>query len=262
MAIHPSAEIHKTSEIADSAEIGPRVYIGPHCKIGENVQIGVNAVIECYTEIDEGTVLSPNAHVGGAPQDYSFNNEDTKLIIGKNCIIRESAPIHRGSTKDDWKTVIGDNCMIMALSHVAHDCKIGNNVTVVGGTLIPGHVHVDDFALLSGYSGIHQGVRIGKMAMTAAFSHTSLDVPPYCIIGNAVKGRLIGLNIVGMKRRGVSSQSILILKKALKIFLNKKYTLTDAKKQLVELQTESPCAELDTFVDFILEESVRGITRS
>ena len=120
--------IDKTAVIHPSAQIADDAIIGPYVVIGENVKIGMNAIVECHTEIGDGTILAPNAHIGGAPQDYSFKNEDTKLIIGKNCVIREFAPIHRATTKEDWKTEIGDNCLIMALSHIGHDCKFGNNV--------------------------------------------------------------------------------------------------------------------------------------
>ena len=108
MAIHPSAEVHKSAIVAESAEIGRNAYVGPHCVIGENVKIGMNAIVECHTEIGDRTILAPNAHVGGAPQDYSFKNEDTKLIIGTDCLIREFAQNHRATTKEDWKTVIGN----------------------------------------------------------------------------------------------------------------------------------------------------------
>lgn len=257
MAIHKSAEVHSTAIVAESAEIGRGAYIGPHCKIGENVQIGMNAIVECHTEIGDRTVLSPNAHVGGAPQDYSYKNEDTKLIIGTDCIIREFAPIHRGSTKEEWKTVIGNNCLIMALSHIGHDCVFGNNVTLVA-SLIPGHIHVDDYVLISGYAGLHQGVHIGTMAMVAGLSHISLDVPPYCIAGNAVKGQILGLNVVGMKRRGVTSEARRELSRALKIFLNRSYTLNEAKEKLTELKQFE---EIVTFRNFIESSSRRGITR-
>lgn len=257
MAIHPSAEVHKSAIVAESAEIGRNAYVGPHCVIGENVKIGMNAIVECHTEIGDRTILAPNAHVGGAPQDYSFKNEDTKLIIGTDCLIREFAPIHRATTKEDWKTVIGNGCLIMALSHIGHDCKFGNNVTLVA-SMIPGHVHVDDYALISGYAGIHQGVHIGTMAMVAGMSHISLDVPPYCIAANPVKGRIAGLNVVGLKRRGVSSEARRELARALKIFLDRSYTLDAAKEKLKELE---PFDEVVTFRNFIEASSRRGITR-
>lgn len=255
--IHPTAEVDKTAQIADSAEIGRGAYVGPNCIIGENVKIGMNAIVECHTEIGDGTILAPNAHVGGAPQDYSFKNEDTKLIIGKNCVIREFAPIHRATTKEDWKTEIGDNCLIMALSHIGHDCKFGNNVTLVA-SMIPGHVHVDDYALISGYAALHQGVHIGTMAMVSGMSRISLDVPPYCIAADPVKGRIAGLNVVGLRRRGVTAEARMELSRALKIFLNRDYSLNEAKEKLKDLNQFD---EVVKFREFIEASSRRGITR-
>lgn len=255
--IHPSAEVDKTAQIADSAEIARGAYVGPHCIIGENVKIGMNAIVECHTEIGDGTILAPNAHVGGAPQDYSYKNEDTKLIIGKNCVIREFAPIHRATTKEDWKTEIGDNCLIMALSHIGHDCKFGNNVTLVA-SMIPGHIHIDDYALISGYAALHQGVHIGTMAMVSGMSRISLDVPPYCIAADPVKGRIAGLNVVGLKRRGVSAEARMELSRALKIFLNRSYSLDEAKERLKDL---NQLDEVVKFREFIEASSRRGITR-
>lgn len=259
MAIHPAAHVDKSAVISPSAEIDADAYIGKNCIIGDNVKIGFRAIVECNTEIGEGTVLSPNAHVGGAPQDYSYKGEDTKLIIGKNCVIREFAPIHRATTKEEWKTVIGDKCYIMALSHIGHDCVFGNEITLVGSALIPGHVHVDDYAVISGYAGVHQGVRIGTMAMAAGQCHASMDVPPYCIIGNENnKGKIEGLNVVGMRRRGVKPETVRELKKALTIFLDKSMLLEEAKLKLAEL---TQYEEIKKFRNF-LEGSKRGITRN
>lgn len=258
MSIHSSAYVDKSAEVSPSAEIGAEAYIGRNCVIKDNVKIGFRAVVECNTEIGEGTVLSANAQIGGAPQDYSYKGEDTKLIIGKNCVIREFAPIHRATTKEEWKTVIGDGCYIMALTHIGHDCVFGNEVTLTGGTLVPGHVHVDDFAVISGYAGIHQWVRIGTMAMAAAQCHASFDIPPYCIVGNYMnKGKIEGLNSVALRRRGVSPEARTELKRALKIFLDKSLLLSEAKEKLGEL-VQYP--EIKIFREF-LENSKRGVTR-
>lgn len=258
MSIHKSAYVDKTAEVSPSAIIDAEAYIGKNCVIGDNVKIGFRAIVECHTAIGEGTVLSPNAHIGGAPQDFSYKGEDTKLIIGKNCIIREFAPIHRATTKENWETVIGDGCFIMALSHVGHDCVFGKEVVLVSSTLVPGHVRVDDYALLAGYAGIHQGIRIGTMAMAGGQSHCSLDIPPYCVAGNNNnKGCLEGLNSVALKRRGVKPEARLELKKALKIFLDKSMLLAEAKEKLATL---NQYPEIQTFREF-LENSKRGITR-
>ncbi len=259
MPIDSSAYIDKSAIIADSAIIAPRAYIGKNCIIGENVEIGYNAVVECHTEIGDGTILSANAHVGGAPQDIGYKNEDTKLKIGKNCIIREFAPIHRATTKEDWITEIGDGCMIMAQAHVGHDCKVGNEVIVVSGAVLGGHVHVDDYAFISGCSAIHQGVRVGKMAMLAGMSRISQDVLPYSMVSGSTKTVISGLNIVALRRRGVSSEAIKELKKALHTFTDKSILLVDVKEKLKELNQLPEVVEFREFVEF---PTKRGIVRS
>ncbi|MBQ3033432.1 MAG: acyl-ACP--UDP-N-acetylglucosamine O-acyltransferase [Deferribacterales bacterium] len=258
MAIHPLAHIDKTAEISDSAEIAAGAYIGKHCKIGANVVVGYNAVVECYTEIGDGTVLSPNAHVGGAPQDTSYKGEDTRLIIGKNCIIREFAPIHRATTKEDeWCTVIGDECDIMALSHVAHDCKLGKGIILVGGALLAGHVRVGDYAVIGANSGVHQFARIGTMAMLGAFSQLSLDMLPYCMCGREDGGNIEGLNVVGLRRRGVKPEVRSEIKKALKIFLNKSLLLKEAVAEIEKLEQYPEIQEILNFIG----STKRGIIR-
>ncbi len=258
MAIHSSAYIDKSSEIADSAEIAAGAYIGKNCKIGENVVIGYNAVVESNTEIGDGTILSPNAHVGGAPQDVSYRGEDTKLVIGKNCIIREFAPIHRATTKEDeWVTVIGDECYIMSLSHVGHDCKLGKGVILVGSGMIAGHVEVGDYAVIGGHVGIHQFARIGTMAMVGAFAQVSRDILPYCTCGRLEGGNITGLNLVGLKRRGMKPEIRVELKKALKIFLDKSMLVEDAVIKMKEL-IQYP--EIETMINFI-ETTKRGVAR-
>ncbi len=257
MAIHPSAHIDKSAEIADTAEIAAGAFIGKNCKIGGGAVIGYNAVVESNTEIGEGTVLSPNAHVGGAPQDTSYRGEDTRLSIGKNCIIREFAPIHRATTKEDWVTVIGDECDIMSLAHVAHDCKLGNGVIVVGGALLAGHVQVGDYAVVGAYVGIHQFTRIGTMAMLSAFARISFDILPYCLCGRVEAGNIEGLNAVGLKRRGVKPEVRVELKKAVKLFLDKSMLLPEAVEKMKEL-TQYP--EITAMIDFI-NSTKRGLAR-
>lgn len=259
MPIDSTAIIDKSAIISDSAIIAPRAYIGKNCIIGDNVQIGFNAVVECNTEICEGTILTANAHVGGAPQDTSYKNEDTKLKIGKNCIIREFAPIHRATIKEDWLTEIGDDCMIMANAHIAHDCKVGNGVIMAGGSMLGGHVQVDDNAFISGALGVHQFVRIGTMAMVGGLSRVTLDVPPYCMVQGAEKCVVQGLNAVGLRRRGVSRESMRELKRALHIFLDTSMLLVNAKAKLGELE-QYP--EVIKFREFIEATSKRGLMRA
>ncbi len=257
MAIHSAAYVDKSAEVAESAEIEAGAYIGKNCKIGENVVIGYQAVVESYTEIGDGTVLSPNAHVGGAPQDVSYRGEDTRLVIGKNCIIREFAPIHRATTKEDWVTKVGDECYIMALSHIGHDCKFGNGVILVGSAMVAGHVHVGDYAVIGGHAGIHQFARIGTMTMVGGFGQVSRDILPYCTCGRLEGGNITGLNLVGLKRRGIKPEVRVELKKALKLFLDKSMRVEQVIPKMKELTQYD---EIKTMIDFIVNTK-RGVAR-
>jgi len=254
--IHKGAIIDPSCEIADSAEIAQGAFIGKNCVIGENVKVGYNAVIESNTTVGEGTAIYPNAHIGGDPQDYSFHGEDTKLIIGKNCMIREFATVHRASTKEEWKTVLGDNCFIMAYAHVAHDCIFGNNVTMTSFASFGGHCHVGDFVVAGGYAACHQFVRVGTGVMLGARVNVSKDIPPF-VMAVGIPAEIEGLNVVGMKRRGVKPEVRLELKKAVKILRNLNIKLADVPEKLMELEQFE---EIKLFIDF-LKDSKRGFTR-
>ncbi|TYB35630.1 MAG: acyl-ACP--UDP-N-acetylglucosamine O-acyltransferase [Flexistipes sinusarabici] len=254
--IDSSAQISSDAVVAESAQVDAGVFIGEGCKIGKNVTIGRNSIVEAYTEIGENTCISPNVHIGGAPQDIGFNNEATRLIIGKNCTIREFSTIHRASTKEDRVTEIGDNCYIMATSHIGHDCKVGNNVIITSFVGLSGHVQVGDSVVFGGMAGIHQFVRIGKGAMIGGFSRIAKDVPPFCLAeGNPAK--IHGLNSVGLRRGGFKREQLSNLKKVMRIFLNKEYLIDDAINEIVKL---SDSAEVKEFAEF-LRSSKRGVLR-
>ena len=234
----------------------PGAYIGMNCIIEDYVKIGVGAVVEKYTTVGENTVISANAHVGGDPQDISYNGEDTKLEIGRNCVIREFSTIHRGSISGDRVTKIGDHCYIMSYGHIGHDCKIGNNVIITSFSGISGYVEVGSYAVISGFTAIHQFVRIGRLCMVGGMSKIVKDVPPFTLVdGNPA--RIKGLNIVGLKRRGMSPVVISRLKKALSCYMDKKLLYKEAVSKIHELEQSDEIVEFERF----LLESQRGVTR-
>jgi UDP-N-acetylglucosamine acyltransferase len=257
MKIHPTAIIASDAELGEGVEIGAYSIIGADVKIGKNTIIGPHAVIEKYTQIGEGCHIFQFASIGADPQDLKFSGEKTRVVIGNFNTIREFVTIHRSTTADIGVTVIGDHNLIMAYCHVAHNCKLGNNIVMSNGAMLAGHVHVEDFANIGGMSGVLQFSRIGGYCMVAGASGVVKDVPPYTLVsGNHAK--LFGLNIIGLKRRNFSEESINALEKAYRIIFRSQLLLKDAIKK-VEDEVE-PLPEVQHFVRFI-KESERGVCR-
>lgn len=257
MTIHPTAIVHKSARISEGVEIGPYSVIGEHVSIGRDTKIASHVLIEGWTTIGERNRIFSFSSIGTPPQDIGYKNEETYLIIGNDNVIRECATVHRATTKEDRKTVIGDSNFLMAYSHVAHDCKLGNNIIMANSVALGGHIIVGDCAILGGIVAVHQFVRIGAYSIIGGQSAVSLDIPPYVsAAGNRAK--LYGLNLIGLKRRGFSDQTINNLKKAYKIIFRSGFTIDDAFTRAMGEFPESP--EVLHFVDF-MRKSKRGVTR-
>lgn len=259
--IHPTAVVDPKAKIDEGVIIGSYTVIGPNVKIGEKTIIGSHTVIDGITEIGKGNKISNFVTIGHPPQDIKYANEPTKVIIGDNNTIREYSSIHRATTKGDWKTEIGSNNFIMAYSHIAHDCKIGNYVVIANNASLAGHVIISDYAVLGGLVGIHQFARVGESAFIGAGTLTSLDILPYSLVagkGTGNRAKLFGLNIVGLKRRGFSKETIERIKKAYYILFQSKLLLKQAiKKVRDEL---GGFTEVEKIINFI-ETTKRGICR-
>ena len=225
MAIHKSAVIADSAKIADSANIGPNVVIGENTVIGENVNIIANAYLE-YCEIGEGTVISPFASIGTAPQDLGYKNEPTMAVIGNNCIIKENVTVHRASGEGE-KTIVGNHCLLMASSHVAHNCKIEDEVIMANLATLGGYCQVGYGAFIGGMSVFHQHVRIGEMCIVSGFSASRMDILPYCK-GDGRPPVPHGINVIGLKRKGLTLEERTNLKHAFKIICSGQYTATKA----------------------------------
>lgn len=252
--IHSTAIIHKSAEIAGDVVIGPYAVIGAGVRIGEGVQIDSHTVLE-HATIGKRCHLFPSAFIGTAPQDMKYRGEPTHVEIGDETIIRECATVNRG-TREKGLTRIGKNCLLMAYSHVAHDCTLGEGVTLANSVALAGHVEVGDFAVLGGMVGVHQFVRVGKLSMLGAGAMVPLDVPPYTQ-AQGDRARLVGLNLVGLKRRGIGSKAAEEIKGAYRSIFSSGLTLVEAMDQ-IEAQTPGP--EVKYFIDFI-RSSQRGICR-
>jgi UDP-N-acetylglucosamine acyltransferase len=257
MNIHPTAVISPEATLADGVEVGPYSVIGPDVHIGKNTRIASHVVIERHVDIGENNVISQFASLGGDPQDLKYRGEKTRVIIGNNNIIREYATINRATVDDIGVTIVGDRNMIMTYCHVAHNCKLGNNIVMSNAVNLAGHIHVDDYAIIGGMTGIHQFTRIGAHCIIGGASAVNKDIPPFVTAsGNFTK--LYGLNQIGMRRRGFSEDTIDALKKAYQLVFRSSLLLVVALGRIEEELPDLP--EVRLFVDFI-RKSERGVCR-
>jgi UDP-N-acetylglucosamine acyltransferase len=257
MKIHPTAVISPDATLAEGVEVGPYSIIGPDVHIGKNTIIGPHVVIETHTDIGEDNRIAPFASIGGAPQDLKYRGEPTRVFIGSHNMIREYVTINRATIHDIGVTIIGDHNLLMAYCHVAHNCKLGDHVVMANAANLAGHIHVEDYAIIGGLTGVHQFTRIGAHCIIGGASAVVKDIPPFVMAsGNFAK--LFGLNMIGLKRRGFTEDTIAALKEAYRIVFRSSLLLTDAI-QKVERQVED-LPEVRQFLDFI-RKSERGICR-
>lgn len=255
--------IHETAIVSEKARLGADCHIGAFSIISENVTLGddvrieSHAVIDGITSIGDETHIFPFVSIGLAPQDLKYAGEPTATEIGKRNHIREFVTIHRGTSGGGGLTKIGDGNLFMAQAHVAHDCRIGNEVIMANAATLAGHVEIADRANIGAYSGVHQFCRIGLEAFVGGYSVVVKDAPPFAIIqGNHAK--CFGLNKVGMKRRGYAKETIEKLHHAFHLLLSAKLNTTQAVEKIRE--EISGCQEVNLLLEFI-ETSQRGIVK-
>ncbi len=233
--IHPTAVIEDGAQIAASAKIGPLCWISSRAKIGENVQLLGRVTVMGDTTIGEGTIVFPGAVLGGGPQDHGNEfKEEAKLIIGKRNIIRENVTMHAGTPKEHFTTTVGDDGMFMINSHIAHDCVVGNGVIMTNNAVIGGHVRLGDGVILGGNSAVHQFCRIGRKAMVGGLSGVDRDVIPFGIV-TGDRGKLRGLNVIGLKRSGYDEHTVKSISRAFMfLFKGKEGTFDERLEQAKE----------------------------
>jgi UDP-N-acetylglucosamine acyltransferase len=254
-------EIHPTAIVEDGAVIGDGVRIGPYSIVGKDVKLANNVLLEAHvavaghTSIGPGTHIFPFASIGHKPQDLKFAGEKTYLEIGANNQIREHVTMNPGTKGGGGLTKVGDNCLFMMGTHVGHDCQVGNHVILANNATLAGHVELDDFVILGGLSGIRQWSRIGTGAIIGGMTGVEFDVIPYgSVIGD--RGRLAGLNLVGLKRKGVPREQIHALRAAYRVlFESDEGTLLSRAEALSEESQDQPLVK--TVTDFILEKEDR-----
>jgi UDP-N-acetylglucosamine acyltransferase len=252
----PLAYIHPQAKIARNVVVEPFTTINNDVEIGSGTWIGSNVTIMEGARIGKNCRIFPGAVISAIPQDLKFEGEDSLTIIGDNTTIRECVTINRG-TNDRGKTVVGDNCLIMAAAHIAHDCIVGNNSIIVNGVLLGGHVIVGEYAVLGGLSAIHQFIHIGDHAMISGGSLVRKDVPPFT---KAAKEPLsyVGINSVGLRRRGFTSSKIKEIQDIYRILYQRNYNTSQAI-EIIEAEMEAT-PERDEIMLFI-RNSQRGIMK-
>jgi UDP-N-acetylglucosamine acyltransferase len=254
--IQSLSSVHPDAKIGENVTIGPFVTIEKDVVIGDNTRIYPNVVIMNGARIGKNCQIFPGAVIAAIPQDLKFKGEQTTAEIGDNTIVRECATVNRG-TSAKGKTVIGNNCLLMAYSHTAHDCILGNNIILGNATQLAGEVEVDDFAIASGGTLVHQFTRIGTHAMIQGGSRVGKDSPPYIIVGREPI-TYAGINIVGLRRRGFDNEKISAVQEIYRILYQQGLNYKDAVKQIEE---KIPGSEEKTAVVSFIQNSQRGIVR-
>ncbi|MDQ7048606.1 MAG: acyl-ACP--UDP-N-acetylglucosamine O-acyltransferase [Enterobacterales bacterium] len=253
--IHPSAVIHPSAKLAEDVTVGPFSIIEKNVEIGSGTIVGPHVVINGHTKIGSNNHFYQFSSIGEANQDKKYKGEPTRTLIGNNNVVRECCTIHRGTAQDRQQTSIGDDNLLMAYTHIAHDCVIGNHIIIANSSNIAGHVVIDDWAILGGFSGVHQFCHIGAHAFLGIRSHVTQDILPFVLFA---EGAPRSINVEGIKRRGFSSDEISLLRKAYKVIYRQALRIEDAKQQVRELDQGS--AVITQLVEFI-ENSQRGIAR-
>ena len=255
--IHPTAIVDAKAELADDVTVGAFSIIGPDVKIDSGTSVGPHVVINGHTSIGKHNQIFQFSSLGEAPQDKKYQGEPTKLEIGDHNTIREFCTFNRGTAQDKGTTKIGNHNWIMAYVHIAHDCHVHSNTILANNSSLAGHVDMHDYAILGGFTLVHQFCKIGQHVITAVGSVVFKDIPPY-VTASGYDANPHGINAEGLKRRGFSADSITNIKRAYKTLYRQSLTLDEAKTALAKEALKAP--ELILLVEF-LNQSTRGIVR-
>jgi UDP-N-acetylglucosamine acyltransferase len=256
--IHPSAVVAHGACLGAGVEIGPFCAIGPDVSIGDGARLISHVVADGRTAIGAGALIYPFATIGMAPQDLKYRGEDTSTEIGPRTVIREHCTIHRGTVTGSGITSIGADCLLMAVVHVAHDCTIGDGVVIANNVVMGGHVEIASGAIIGGASALHQFVRIGTGAMIGGVSGVEADVIPYgSVLGN--RARLAGLNLIGLKRRGLDKPALHAVRQAFNTLFHGEGVFADRLDQIRATATNPYIQEILAFID---APSKRGLIRA
>ena len=259
--IHPTAIVHEGAWLHPSVTVGAYSVIGAHVKVGAGTRIGPHCVIEGHTTIGADNQIFQFASLGAQPQDKKYAGEPTELVIGDRNTIREFCTFNTGTSQDAGVTRVGNDYWIMAYVHIAHDCAVGSHTILANNATLAGHVHVGDWVILGGLTGVHQFVKIGAHAMAGFASRVAQDVPPFMMIeGNPLAVR--GFNIEGLRRRGFTPERLKAVKQMHRLLYRQGLTLEGAVQAIASLAAEMPEAAQDiALMQSFLTASTRGIAR-
>ncbi|MCX7276819.1 MAG: acyl-ACP--UDP-N-acetylglucosamine O-acyltransferase [Burkholderiales bacterium] len=259
--IHATAVVDPQAQLDPTVSVGPYTVIGPHVTVGAGTTIGPHCVIEGHTTIGRDNRIFQFNSLGAVPQDKKYAGEPTELVIGDRNIIREFCTFNLGTVQDAGATRIGDDNWIMAYVHIAHDCQLGNQITMANNTTLAGHVQIGDWATIGGLTGVLQRMRIGAHTMVGFASHVNKDVPPFMVVdGHPLEVRAV--NLVGLKRRDFSDARLKAIREMHKLIYRQGKTLDEARAAIRILAAEVPEAAADiSLVDDFLGSSVSGIAR-
>lgn len=255
--IHPLAIVDPAAELDHDVEIGPFCTVGPKVRLGRGVKLISHVTVDNRTTVGAGTVMYPFATVGVRPQDLKFHGEDSELIVGENNQIREYANISIGTENGGGKTLIGSQNLIMVYCHIAHDCIIGNKNIFANAAQLAGHVIIENRTMVGGMAGVHQFCRVGELSILAGGAKVAQDVPPYCLV-QGDRARAQGINLIGLKRAGMTLEEITLIKTMYKIVYRENVSLDEALQRI--RHEVKDCPQKATFEAF-LEQSTRGICR-
>jgi len=257
VTVHPTALVEPGAELAAGVQVGAYAIVGSQVRVGSRTCVGSHTILEGRTEIGADCRIGSHVIIGAPPQDVKYHGEPTRLVIGDRTLVREFATIHRASTGGSGVTSIGPESFIMAYAHVAHDCQLGEGVIMANQASLAGHVEIGRCAVIGGMSGVHQFVRIGEYAFLGACSAVLQDIPPF-VKAQGNRAKPFGLNVVGLRRQGVSAEAIQALKQAYRIVFLSGLNTSQALAQLEQELSGTP--EVQRFVDFI-KRSQRGISK-
>jgi len=257
--IHSTAIVHPKASLADDVEVGPFCLIGEHVTIGKGTRLLSHVTVDGWTEIGERNELYPFASIGGPPQHLGYKGEPTKVIIGHDNILREYVTVNRATVQGGGTTTIGSKNFLMAYVHVAHDCHLGSHLILANAASLAGHITIGDHAIIGGLTGIHQYVRVGSYSMVGGCCGIVQDLPPFMRAAGGYRARMYGLNSVGLRRQGFSTDRISVLKRAYDMLFRSGHRIAEAAKLAKAEFGDQP--DVMAVLGF-LEGTKRGICRS